>query len=121
MATVKELGGGLKSLATTLHSGTPGGGERNALHPGLAPGRSGHDPGFGLVDQPRVIATRGGIVKTRGREGARAPLPSGVLLAGLGTAVAAQAPLPEVFLFPHVLADPPAEDEERIAEPIDVA
>src|SRR5213078_2300361 len=35
-------------------------------------------------------------------------------------AVRAEPALPEVFLLAHVLADPAAEDEERVAQPVDV-
>src|SRR6266545_1450150 len=40
---------------------------------------------------------------------------------GTPTRMGRQPPLPEVFLFASVLADPPAEHEEEIAQPVEVA
>src|SRR5262245_66211682 len=43
------------------------------------------------------------------------------LLPGLRAAIALEATLPEIFLFAHVLGDPAAEDEEGVAQAIDIA
>src|SRR5712691_13279194 len=40
--------------------------------------------------------------------------------AGARAAMALQTALPQVFLLAHVLGDPAAEDEEHVAEPVDV-
>src|SRR5712692_3871451 len=40
--------------------------------------------------------------------------------AGARAAMALQAALPQVFLLAHVLGHPAAEDEEHVAEPVDV-